>query len=52
LEEKLSQPFFFVQDPNGEVSHVFYAHGDSADLVGVKKGKLIAFMICLEKSVS
>ena len=38
LEEKLSKPFYFVQDPRGEVSHVFYPHGDSPDLVGVKKG--------------
>jgi hypothetical protein len=52
LEEKLSQPFFFVQNPNGEVTHVFYPHDDSADVVGMKKGKLIAFMICLEKSIS
>ena len=52
LEEKLSQPFFFVQDPNGEVTRVFYPHDDSADVVGMKKGKLIKFMICLEKALS
>jgi hypothetical protein len=53
LEEKLSQPFFFVQGPNGEVTHVFYPHDDSADVVGMKKGKLIALMmICLEKALS
>ncbi len=44
LEERLSQPFFFVQDPKGEVTHVFYPHGDSPDLVGVKKGKMTALI--------
>ena len=38
LEEKLSQPFFFMQDSKGEVTRVFYPHDDSPDLVGVKKG--------------
>ena len=39
LEEKISQPFFFVQDPKGEVTHVFYSHDDSLDFIGIKKGK-------------
>ena len=41
LEEKLSQPFFFVQNPKGEVSRVFYPHDDSPDFIGVKKGNYI-----------
>lgn len=45
LEEKLSQPFFFIQDPKGEVTRVFYPHDDSPDLVGIKKGILIT-MTC------
>ena len=41
LERKLSQPFFFVQDSKGEITHVFYPHDDSPDLIGMKKGKCI-----------
>lgn len=38
LEKKLSRPFYFVQDPKGKVTDVFYPHDDSPDLVGIKKG--------------
>ena len=43
LEKKLSQPFYFVQHPRGEVTDVFYPHDDSPDLVGIKKGNLNGF---------
>ena len=45
LEEKLSQPFYFVQNPKGEITDVFYPHDDSPDLVGIKKGNLIEFTV-------
>jgi hypothetical protein len=47
LEEKLAQPFFFVQNPRGEVTRVFYPHDDSPDLVGMKKGKRDILRLCL-----
>ena len=43
LEEKLSKPFFFLQDVKGKITRVFYPHEDSADVVGLKKGRLQCF---------
>ncbi|XP_028399178.1 uncharacterized protein LOC114522645 isoform X2 [Dendronephthya gigantea] len=47
LEKKLSRPFFFVQSRKGEVTHVFYPHDDSEDLIGMKKGVVSAFHLKL-----
>ena len=44
LEEKLSLPFFFLQNNKGEITHVFYPHDDSPDMIGMKKGKIIISM--------
>ena len=38
LEEKLSMPFYFLQNTKGKITDVFYPHEDTPDIVGLKKG--------------
>ena len=40
LEEKLSKPFYFLQNTKGKVTDVFYPHEDPPDIIGLKKGKI------------
>ena len=46
LEEKLSKPFFFLQDVKGKITRVFYPHEDLPDVVGLKKGRLQCVGAC------